>query len=160
MNTTFFAQSGAPFTVNLGVDQANVGAVQRSARISSGIPVCRENRTPERWFDPSAFALPAQFSFGNAPRNSVVGPGFANMDLAVAKTWMVGGSRQLELRWEVFNALNRANFDLPNRIFGTSNFGRIFSAKGPREMQFGAKLTFYSRMRCASSPKDRSGARN
>lgn len=43
---------------------------------------------------------------------------------------------------EVFNVLNTANFDLPNRIFGTPNFGRIFSAKDPREMQFGAKIRF------------------
>ena len=64
------------------------------------------------------------------------------MDLAVAKTWIVAGRRQLELRWEVFNVLNTANFDLPNRIFGTSNFGRIFSAKNPREMQLGAKFSF------------------
>jgi hypothetical protein len=42
----------------------------------------------------------------------------------------------------VFNVLNRVNFDLPNRIFGTENFGRIFSAKSAREMQIGAKLSF------------------
>ena len=42
----------------------------------------------------------------------------------------------------MFNALNRTNFDLPNRIFGTANFGRIFSAKSPREMQVGAKFSF------------------
>ena len=65
-----------------------------------------------------------------------------NLDLAVAKTWRIAGSRQLELRWEVFNVLNKANFDLPNRIFGTANFGRIFSAKNPREMQLGARLSF------------------
>ena len=62
----------------------------------------------------------APFTFGNAPRNSVIGPGFANLDLAVAKTWNIAGTRQLELRWEVFNALNTTNFDLPNRIFGTA----------------------------------------
>ena len=72
----------------------------------------------------------------------MTGPGFANLDLVVAKTWTVAGTRQLELRWEVFNALNTANFDLPSRVFGTPNFGRIFSAKNPREMQFGAKITF------------------
>jgi hypothetical protein len=64
------------------------------------------------------------------------------MDLAVAKTWTVAGSRQLELRWEVFNVVNKANFDLPNRTFGTPNFGRVFSAKNPREMQLGVKLSF------------------
>ena len=137
------AQSGAPFTVNLGVDQANIGAGPsqrpnqlRNPNLSAG------ERTTERWFDTSAFELQQPFSFGDAPRNSVIGPGFVNLDLAVAKTWMVAGRRQFEVRWEVFNALNRANFDLPNRIFGTPNFGRIFSAKSPRELQFGAKLSF------------------
>ena len=49
---------------------------------------------------------------------------------------------QLELRWEIFNALNKSNFDLPNRIFGTANFGRIFSAKNPREMQVALRMSF------------------
>ena len=48
----------------------------------------------------------------------------------------------VEFRWEIFNLLNRANFDLPNRIFGNPNFGRIFSAKSPREMQVGVRLAF------------------
>jgi hypothetical protein len=63
------------------------------------------------------------------------------LDLAVSKPWMLAGGTQFELRWEIFNVLNKANFDLPNRIFGTPNFGRIFSAKGPRETRFGAKLS-------------------
>ena len=143
VNAVFIAQSGAPFTVNLGVDRANIGAgpAQRPDQLSDpNLPA--GERAPERWFDTSAFALPAAYAFGNAPRNSVVGPGFASLDLGVAKSWPVGRTRRLELRWEVFNALNRANFDLPNRTFGTPNVGRIFSAKSPREMQLGAKLTF------------------
>ena len=143
VNGVFFAQSGAPFTVNLGVDQANIGAgpSQRPDQLK-GPNLPAGERTPERWFDTSAFALPVPFTFGNAPRNSVAGPGFANVDLAVTKTWTVAGSRHVELRWEVFNLLNKANLDLPNRIFGTPNFGRIFSAKNPREMQLGARLSF------------------
>jgi hypothetical protein len=69
-------------------------------------------------------------------------PGFANLDLVVAKTRSVGGTCQLEFRWETFNLLNKTNFDIPSRIFGTANFGRIFSAKSPREMQLGMKLSF------------------
>ena len=64
------------------------------------------------------------------------------MDFALAKTWALPGNSQLEFRWEIFNLFNRANFDLPNRIFGNPNFGRIFSAKNPREMQFGLRLSF------------------
>ena len=100
------------------------------------------DRTPQRWFDTGAFALPAVFTFGSAPRNSVIGPGFANLDFALAKTWRTAGASILEFRWEIFNLLNRANFDLPNRTFGNPNFGRIFSAKAPREMQLGVRLAF------------------
>jgi hypothetical protein len=144
VNAILIAQSGAPFTVNLSVDRANIGAgpAQRPDQLRDpNLP--GGERTPERWFDTSAFAFQAPFSFGSAPRNSVIGPGYANVDFALAKTWMPGTSgRQLEFRWEVFNLFNRANFDLPNRIFGNSNFGRIFSAKSPREMQFGVRFAF------------------
>jgi hypothetical protein len=143
VNPVFLAQSGAPFTVNLGVDRANVGAgpAQRPDQLRNpNLPA--GERSPERWFDTSAFALPAPFTFGNAPRNSVRGPGFSSTDLSIARMWNIGASRELEVRWEVFNVFNEANFDVPNRIFGTPNFGRIFSAKDPREMQFGVKLSF------------------
>jgi hypothetical protein len=64
------------------------------------------------------------------------------MDLALAKIWPIAETAQMEFRWETFNLFNRSNFDLPNRIFRTPNFGRIFSAKSPREMQFGLRLSF------------------
>jgi hypothetical protein len=143
INAVFLAQSGAPFTVNLGVDQANIGAgpAQRPNQIRDpNLP--SGEKTAERWFDTAAFALPAPYTFGSAPRNSVIGPGFSTTDLSLARTWAIGGSRELEVRWEMFNLFNKANFDVPSRVFGTPNFGRIFSAKEPREMQFGVKLNF------------------
>ena len=143
ISPVFLAQSGAPFTVNLGVDQANIGAgpAQRPNQVRDP-NLSASQRSPDRWFDTTAFALPAPFTFGSAPRNSVIGPGFSTTDLSVARTFKVGGMRELEVRWEIFNLFNKANFDVPNRIFGTPNFGRIFSAKEPREMQFGVKLNF------------------
>jgi hypothetical protein len=143
VNAIFIAQSGAPFTVNLGVDQANIGAgpAQRPDQ-SRDADLPASERTAARWFDTSAFALPPSFTFGSALRNSVVGPGYASVDLAVAKIWTVARRGQIEFRWEIFNTLNKPNFDVPNRIFGTDNFGRIFSAKNPREMQFGLKYSF------------------
>jgi len=47
-----------------------------------------------------------------------------------------------QVRWDVFNLLNATNFDVPNRVFGTSNFGRVFSAKSSSEMQLGLNLAF------------------
>jgi hypothetical protein len=141
-NAILVVQSGAPFTVNLGVDRANIGAgpAQRpDQRRDPNLP--GGERTPDRWFDTGAFALQAPFTFGSAPRNSVVGPGYANVDLALAKTWRLRAST-FELRWEIFNLFNRTNFELPNRIFGSPDFGRISSAKNPREMQFGVRVAF------------------
>ena len=71
----------------------------------------------------------------------MIGPGSATLDLSLAKVFGLGGTRNVELRVDGFNALNRANFDLPNRIFGTPNFGRIFSAKNARELQIGVRLS-------------------
>ena len=68
--------------------------------------------------------------------------GFSGLDLALAKTWSLPGASQLEFRWEIFNVFNGANFDVPSRVFGTPNFGRIFSAKNAREMQLGLRLSF------------------
>lgn len=86
--------------------------------------------------------MPAPFTFGSAPRNSVVAPGYANVDLVLSKAWALSASRRVEFRWEFFNLLDRANFDLPNRIFGSPNFARVFSAKEPREMQIGIRVTY------------------
>ena len=143
VNAIFIAQSGAPFTVNLSIDRAGIGAGPaqrpdqwRNPNLPGG------ERAAGRWFDTAAFALQAPFTFGNAPRNSVIGPGQANIDVAFAKTWTLAGRASLEFRWEIFNLLNRANYDLPNRIFGNPSFGTISSAKPPREMQLGGRFSF------------------
>jgi hypothetical protein len=135
-------ESGAPFTVNIGTDRANVGAgpAQRPNQ------VCDPNEggagTSQQWFNTDCFVLQAPFTFGNAPRNSVLAPGYADVDLAVQKDIALAGGTRLQVRWEVFNLLNQVNFDVPNRVAFTPNFGRIFSAKPARQMQLGVKLLF------------------
>ncbi len=135
-------QTGAPFTVNLTEDVANIGAGPAQRPNLIGDPnVPGGQRSADRWFDTEAFSLQDPFTFGSAPRNPVFGPGLAAVDMSFSKSWFVDTGR-LEFRWEVFNLLNRTNFDLPNRFFGSPNFGRIFSAKNAREMQFGFRYSF------------------
>ena len=82
-NAIVIVQSGAPFTVNLAVDRANVGAGPAQRPDALGDPnLPGGDRTPDRWFDTGAFALPAAFTFGSARRNSVIGPGYAVVDTA------------------------------------------------------------------------------
>ena len=135
-------QSGAPFTVNLGTDRANIG----SGPAQRPDAVCDPNtggaQTALQWFNTSCFALPAAFSFGTAPRNSVLGPGYADIDISLQKEFVLPAGARLQLRWETFNLLNRVNFDVPNRTAFTPNFGRIFSALPARQMQLGVKVIF------------------
>ncbi len=135
-------ESGAPFTVNLGTDQANIGSGPAQRPNVSGNPNLSSGRTAQRWFDTSVFSMPAPYTFGNAGRNIVYGPAYANVDAVVQKDVHLSGNRQLELRWEVFNVFNRTNFNIPNRTAFTPNFGRIFSALPARQMQFGVKVAF------------------
>lgn len=136
------AETGAPFTVNLGTDRANIGSGPAQRPDVSGDPNLSAGRTPERWFNTDAFSLPEAYTFGNAGRNSVTAPGSATVDSSARKHWPVKESVVLTFSWDVFNLFNRANFDVPGRIAFTPNFGRIFSARNAREMQFGLRLEF------------------
>jgi hypothetical protein len=142
VNAILLLESGAPFTVNLGTDRANIGAgpAQRPEMICD--PNEGGGRTAQQWFNTNCFTLQPQFTFGNAPRNGVLAPGYANVDAAVQKDVSFDNGTRLQFRWEIFNLMNRTNFDVPNRIAFTPNFGRIFSAKPSRQMQFGLKFLF------------------
>ena len=136
-------QSGAPFTVNLTEDIANIGTGPAQRPNLVGDPnLSGGQRTPDQWFNTDAFSEPELFALGSSPRNPVFAPGFANVDMSLQKVWFVRGGDRVEFRWEVFNVFNRVNFDIPNRFFGSPNFGRIFSAQNAREMQFGLRYAF------------------
>jgi Carboxypeptidase regulatory-like domain len=142
VNAIVNVQAGAPFTVNLGTDRANIGSGPAQRPDVTGDPNRGGAGTAAQWFNTDAFSLPAPFTFGNSGRNTVLAPGYADVDLGVQKEIVLSDGARLELRWEVFNVFNRVNFDLPNRIFGTGNFGRVFSAQPARQMQFGIKVLF------------------
>jgi hypothetical protein len=142
VNGIVTVQSGSPFTVNLGTDRANIGSGPAQRPNVSCDPNAFASPSPSEWFNTSCFSLPALYTFGDSGRNSVIGPGYADVDTGLERDVQLSRGLRLQLRWEVFNLLNRANFDTPNRTFGTANFGRIFSAEPARQMQFGMKLIF------------------
>jgi hypothetical protein len=137
----FTAQSGAPFTVNIASDQANIGAGPAQRPNITSNPN-NGPKTPQEWFDTSAFVLPALFTFGNAPRNAVIGPGLAEFDLTLQKELLVREAVRLQLRAEAYNLFNHPNFNIPNRTAFTANFGQISSAQDARQLQLALKLVF------------------
>ena len=86
--------------------------------------------------------MPPFGTFGNSGRNTLTGPGFRTLNLALVKRIMFGPGRSIDLRAEAFNLTNRTNFDLPDAFFGSPTFGRILSAGSPRRFQFGVRTVF------------------
>jgi hypothetical protein len=142
----FTIQSGAPFTVNLSSanDVANIGLVNGNNIERPNLVGDPNNgpRTTAEWFNTSAFTLPGSLTFGNTPRNKVIGPGLEDLDVSLQKEEPLRESLKLQFRFDVFDALNHPNLNLPNRIFNSSTFGSISSAQDPRELQFAVKLMF------------------
>ena len=107
---------------------------------------------PDQWFDPSAFVLQPQGTLGNSPRGAFRGPDLRTIDMAVVKRIGNTSGRRAELRLEVFNLLNRANFANPTLIAFAgvnateaplSSFGRIRSTMtSARQIQLGARFVF------------------
>ena len=102
----------------------------------------------DQYFDPNCFSLPALGTFGNVPRNTIIGPGFGTWDMAVFKNLPMTGGRKIQLRAEAFNITNHVNFGLPattvfNSAGRVSSAGQITSIVGTaRQFQFGVKVRF------------------
>ena len=141
-------QSGRPFTVallpefdnsNTGRSSLGFGANDRPNLVGNAQV---SNAGPNQWFNTAAFAVPPYGSFGNAGRNTLEGPAYANVNVAVLKHLRLTASAKLQLRLEAFNLLNRTNFNLPDNFLGSPTFGQILSAGSPRRLQLGAKILF------------------
>jgi outer membrane receptor protein involved in Fe transport len=140
LNTILVAQSGRPETPLLTNDQSQTGAFSDRPNLI-GNPN-NGPKTPNEWFNVNAFQLQPLGQFGNAGRGVIIGPGYASLDMGLAKFTSISERINLEFRAESFNLLNRPNFDLANRQFGTPTFGQIFSANDSRELQFAVKFHF------------------
>jgi hypothetical protein len=123
VNTIVTLQDGFPFTPQLSYNPANNGDTKNPVRPFlnpdfSG-PVITGN--PSQWFNPGAFIAPPSTGgfYGNLGRDSFTGPGLATCDFSVAKDTTVRESLRLEFRAEMFNLLDRANFNTPNLIVFT-----------------------------------------
>ncbi len=140
------AQSGQPFTPRLSSDNSNTGNTGGNFgqdRPNVLFNPALANPTPNEWFNVTAFAIPAKYTWGNAGRNILRGPGLATADIALRRRFALREGLALTAEAQSFNALNRANFNLPDAFADQPlTFGKIFSAKPPRQIQFSLRLTF------------------
>jgi hypothetical protein len=137
----FTKQTGLPFTPVEAVDASNTGTTERPNRLGSGI--LTSGQSINSWFDVSAFAVPAAYTFGNSGRNILRGPGLTNTDLGLSRVIPIRERLNIEFRAEAFNLFNTAQFGLPNATLGTATAGVITTTVNPqRELQFALRVSF------------------
>jgi outer membrane receptor protein involved in Fe transport len=103
------------------------------------------NSSPDwdHWLNAAAFTTPRLGTFGNAGIGIWEGPGYYNLDAGLDKNFDLGGSRFLTLRLEAFNVLNHPVKGMPNRDFGSAEFGKITSTSNDaRVIEIAAKFVF------------------
>jgi|GEM_PF-669573 len=99
-------------------------------------------QTITHWFNVAAFSVPAQYTFGNAGNNILVGPGYFNLDLGIHRTFNIRENLHLQFRGEMFNTFNHVNFNNPGASIGSSSAGVISATYPARIMQGALKVTF------------------
>lgn len=145
VNSSFTAHSGTPFTVRVfSKNQAcqNVPGVNSERADQSGDPSL-SNPSVLEWFNTAAFSIPTA-CFGDAARNSVIGPGSFTINSGVTKTITFGrdGLRRLDFSWNASNLLNHPNFTGLSTVLGSSTFGEITSVGAMRSMTFTTRINF------------------
>jgi hypothetical protein len=137
------AESGAPFTVITTANTTNAfPAGTLRPNLLHGATLASDQRRITRWFDTSAYAAPAQFSFGNSPRSGLRGPMLATTDVTLEKSVRVNERVKFDLRGEFYNILNHTNFNAPGATFGAADFGFVTSARPGRTVQLAGRLSF------------------
>ncbi len=100
------------------------------------------NPTPNLWYDPSAFTLPAIGFQGTAGRNVIEGPGRTSLDVSMFKVFSISERVKLQFRAEFFNVANHPSFGFPDANIKNVTAGVISSAYDGRSIQFGLRLVW------------------
>ena len=153
INSIVTVQSGFPFTPQLSFNPSNNGDTKNPVRpflnpAFSGPVILGK---PNEWFNPAAFLAPANTPanggfYGNVGRDTLTGPGLATWDFSVLKNTQVRERLNVQFRAELFNLLNRANFNQPNAVTftpsGVSPTAGVITSTSTtsRQVQFGIKL--------------------
>lgn len=142
--------TGIADTVALGTNTyGNGDFISQRPNAVAGVDPYAQPQTVNRWLNPAAFSIPAAGTFGNLGRNTIFGPGLAQVDFSVLKDTPITESVKLQFRAEIFNLANHPNIAQPNTTFGSPSFGQIFNTIGrtwgmgtSRQIQLALRLSF------------------
>lgn len=148
--------TGTPFSVGFSVPSSYVGWWGGRANQVPGASVYAGQQSSHniiggvQWFNPSAFAAPQPWTWGNSARDSVFGPGFWDWDISALKNFKITERVQFQLRGDFLDAFNHFNLSNPSATIADTRdggppiltAGKIFGGSGNRIIQVGARLSF------------------
>jgi len=136
--------SGLPFTPRLIGEFGNVSSgVNGTLRADvTGLPVTVANPSIAQWFNPAAFIAPPPGQYGDARRNSIIGPSEVLFDMAMTKLIQLRESRTLELRMSASNVFNHPIYSSIDTVLNSPTFGRVISVSSMRSVLMTARFRF------------------
>ncbi len=138
-------QDGTPVTpIYAAYDGANAGVTNRPNVVpGQSIALPRDQRTTTQWYNTNALSTPAPFTFGNAGRNIIIGPGDIVFDLALDRRFAATERSHFEFRSEFFNTFNHPNWGIPGTYADFPPFfGNILGSGPPRRIQLALRFEF------------------
>jgi len=137
--------SGLPFTSRLLGSPAEVNRGTNGTLrpdLVPGQPIQISNPSIGAWFNTAAFAAPAPGQYGNARRNSIIGPGTHVFDMAFTKVFPLKESRVLEFRAQATNVFNTPQYTTIDTVLNSPTFGRVTGVAGMRQLTLTARFRF------------------
>jgi hypothetical protein len=140
----FTMTSGSPYTARILGDARDVSrGTNGTLRADyTGVGIGIADPTIDRFFNTSAFTIPAAGTFGNASRNMIIGPGSRLLNAQFARDVRLGGTRVVSVQLNANNLLNIVNYGAIDTVVNSPTFGQILSVRGMRSMQANLRFRF------------------
>ncbi|MGA3213202.1 MAG: carboxypeptidase regulatory-like domain-containing protein, partial [Terriglobales bacterium] len=137
-------QSGTPWTARvLGSFSDVAGGANGSLWANyNGQPIQVSNPSTQQWFNTAAFSVPPSGQFGNAGRNTIIGPGQINFNMSLNKNIPMKDMMSMELRITATNVFNTPHFTTIDTVVNSPTFGQVTAVGTMRQLQVLARFRF------------------
>ena len=137
--TQINVSSGLPLTpiYPVGVDGTGITGIRPNY---TGEPLY--DAPPSVFLNKAAFVAPPLGQWGNAGRDSIIGPGQFSLNASMGRSFTVGDRHSIDLRFDASNALNHVTFPNWNTNILSKQFGLPGTANQMRVIRANLRLRF------------------
>lgn len=136
--------SGTPFTARVLADAADVARGTNGTLRANydGAPIAINDPSAALFFNTAAFSIPPEGAFGNAGRDTIIGPGTSVLNLGVTRNILFGQARALSIQVLATNLFNTVQFATIDTVVNSPTFGEVTSVRPMRRIQLLVRFRF------------------